>query len=276
MRVPCVIALLILCACTPADPTVYAEQQWAACQAELGNAQERAHACGEVILSAVVTDERRAQALMVRGILRSQAGQQARAISDFGLALRVNPRLARVYVERGLVHHARGAYDAAIADYDVALQLEPSYALAAERRQQSLSARGEASLSQLDAISQAIEADPNNSALWNSRCWERAVRGVELEFALSDCDRALSLNPDDANAYDSRGLVHLKRGEPQAAMIDYDAAVTLEPNFAHFLYGRGVARVRAGMIAEGEADLEAARRMEPGVVDQYRAYGIEL
>ncbi len=37
------------------------------------------------------------------------------------------------------------------------------------------------------------------------------MSGEELEFALADCNaEALRLNPRSAEAYDSRGLVHLK------------------------------------------------------------------
>lgn len=275
MRLLGLLTLFALGACSQADPATYAEQQWGACQAGLGNQQERAHACGEVILSPVVSPQRRAEALMTRGILRSQAGQQARAIADFGRALRIDAALARAYAERGLVHHNRGAYEQAIADYDAALRLQPGMTLAAERRQQSLNERAETQLSQLDALSQAIERNPDNPALWNSRCWERAVRGVELDFALSDCDRALLLNPNDANAHDSRGLVYLKRGDAQAALADYGEAVRLDPNQPHFLYGRGVARLRLGMIAEGQADLAAAQRAEPNLGNLYRSYGVE-
>ena len=69
-----------------------------------------------------------------------------------------------------------------------------------------------------------MRLQPANVAAWNSRCWTRAVIG-QLQAALSDCNEALRLRPDFANALDRRGFVHLQSGRYDHAIADYDAAL---------------------------------------------------
>jgi len=202
--------------------------------------------------------------------------QDARAVADFGRALRLDPTFTRAYLERAQLHFDRDAFDAAVRDYDHALRLDPYNGQAAHMREVALRSRSEEQLDELDVITRALAEQPNNPALWNNRCWVRAVSGEELDFALADCNEALRLNPRHAAALDSRGLVHLKRGEYLAAIDDYNAALALDPGRGHYLYGRGVAHTRMGNIAAGRADLVEAERAEPGIGARYRSYGVAL
>jgi tetratricopeptide (TPR) repeat protein len=102
----------------------------------------------------------------------------------------------------------------------------------------------------------------------NSRCWARGMWGEELAQALSDCDLALKLHPDNATYLDSRGLVRLRRGEYDQAIADYTRALKLQPDIAWSHYGRGVAELRKGMKHEGQADIDAAIRLEPHIAEE--------
>jgi tetratricopeptide (TPR) repeat protein len=62
---------------------------------------------------------------------------------------------------------------------------------------------------------------------WN-RCWMRAIVG-RLQSALADFNESLRLNPNSANALDSRGLIHLKLDELDLSIGDYDAALDINP-----------------------------------------------
>ena len=68
----------------------------------------------------------------------------------------------------------------------------------------------------------------------------------DLDAALADCNAALRRPRPTTQRLDSRGLVHLKRGDFAAALADYEAALAIEPERGHFLYGRGLARLRLG------------------------------
>lgn len=261
-----------LAACTPADPAVMAEQNAAQC--ENGSfPEQRIAACSAVIADAGVEPARRAAALVQRGMLRAEQLQYARAVADYGRALRIDPSNTDALSERGVVHQQRGAFDLAVRDYDAALAIDPRHPLAAYRRDQALQGRLDQVQQQIAQLTELLTREPQNVEALNNRCWLRAVNDEDINAALADCNAALRAAPQSAEALDSRGLVHLKRGEFQAALADYEAAVALEPGRGHFLYGRGLARERLGQRELGQADLAAAETAEPGVAQAYAGYG---
>ena len=124
------------------------------------------------------------------------------------------------------------------------------------------------------ALDAQIAAEPRSAELLNSRCWNRATWGIELDLALADCNASIAI-AREADSLDSRGLVQLRRGDLAASIADYDAALALRPRSPHSLYGRGIARLRRGDRASGEADLAAARAIRETIAEEFRGYGIE-
>ncbi len=259
-------------ACAPVSERPHTQAQWLECNGESFSA-DRAGACSAVIHDRSADASRRALASLERGRLRAEFGQHGRAVADFGRALRFNPRLADALTERGKVHANRGAYDFALRDYDAALAMSPNDPLALHHRELALEGRVDAVAAELDALTQALVREPMNPDLLNNRCWVRAVAGRELEAALIDCDRSLAIQRDAAT-FDSRALVHLKRGDFNAAIRDYESALALDPGDGHYLYGRGLARRALGMNAEAQADFAAGERARPGIAEMYRSYGV--
>jgi tetratricopeptide (TPR) repeat protein len=259
-------------ACAPLSERPHTQAQWLECNGESFSA-DRAGACSAVIGDRAADASRRAIASLERGRVRAEAGEHARAIADFGRALRLNPRLADALTERGIVHADRGAYEIALRDYDAALALSPNDPLALHRRELALQGRVDAVAAEITALTEALVREPMNADLLNNRCWVRAVAGRELDAALIDCDRSLAIRRDAAT-FDSRALVHLKRGDFSAALGDYETALAIEPGDGHYLYGRGLARRALGMNAEAHADFTAGERARPGVAELYRGYGV--
>lgn len=264
-----------LMACAPSDPQVVAERLWTSCETN-AFPQQRILDCSALIAASETPQERRVQAYINRGAERAAQNEYARAIADFGRALRLDPRNADAHLERGLVHHNRGAYDSAVASYDAALALQPNMQTALERRAAALGERLEGWRRELAQLDQMLAVDPRNPDLLNNRCWVRAVNGDELDRALADCNEAVRIAPSYGAALDSRGLVHLKRGAYAEALADYEAALSIEPNTGHYLYGRGLARIALGQKDAGEADLRAAEAADPGIAAQYSSYGLDI
>ena len=50
--------------------------------------------------------------------------------------------------------------------------------------------------------------------------------------ALSDCNEAIRLSPNYANAYNCRGNVRSKLGDNRGSLSDYNEAIRLDPNYA--------------------------------------------
>lgn len=275
MRIAALFCVVALASCTPPGTGPHSEFQWTTCQAGVfGTA--RVDACSAVANDTGAEPERRAQALVQRGMLRAETGQYGRAVADFGRALRIVPGYVNAYIERGFLHHQRGAFEIAVRDFDEALRLDPTNTLAEERRAAALVGRVDRYRARLDQINELIEREPRSAELLNERCWLRATNNDNLDLALADCTASLAINSRYGAALDSRGFVHLKRGDFAAALNDYEAALAVEANRPHYLYGRGVARRGLGQIAEGDADIAAALRLDPDIAEAYRGYGLTL
>lgn len=123
-------------------------------------------------------------------------------------------------------------------------------------------------------IDTAIRSRPNDAVLFNLRCWTRATGNIELEQALTDCDRALTLSPNNASFLDSRALVKLRLGRVDDAIADATAALTAQPHLAASLFVRGVAYMRKGDRASADRDLAAARRLTFDIDLRYRRWGV--
>jgi len=266
------IIVTVLAACAPADPAVTLAQNVRTCQNATFPEQQMA-ACSAAIAASNIEPTQRAALLIQRGMLHAAQGQHARAIADFGRAMRADPTNSDALSERGAVHQQRGFFDLAVRDYDAALAIDPLNSIAAYRRDEAMRGRVDSVAQQLEQLNAMIAENSSNASALNNRCWLLATNDQNLDGALADCNAALRAQPNSAAALDSRGLVHLKREDFQAAIADYEAALAQEPNRGHYLYGRGLARLGLGQNAEGEADLIAAEAAEPGVGAAYAGYG---
>jgi tetratricopeptide (TPR) repeat protein len=121
------------------------------------------------------------------------------------------------------------------------------------------------SLEQLNHWLPAHPDEVRRHAALSSRCWARAMLGIELDKALSDCNAALGAEAKNAAYLASRGWVHLRLGRYAMAVADFDRALELRPGLAWTLFGRGLAKIRLGAEALGEADLDAARKAQPDI-----------
>ena len=216
--------------------------------------------------------EESADAYITRAHFDLSGDVQAR-LRDLLAAIRLDPTRPLPTDALRAVLEVDGAYQQLEAAYEsrrreiprperMRLALGSLYA-AAGRREQAIA-----------MLDEEIAAEPGSASLLNNRCWQRATWGMELDRALADCEAAVALS-GSASHLDSRGLVHLRRGDFEAAIADYSAALALRPRLSHSLYGRGLAKLRQGNRAAGEADLTAARQIQDDIGDEFRRYGLE-
>lgn len=268
-------AALLLSGCLPPVTAETVQTAWDRCNGQ-GAAEYRVAQCSIVINFAETAPDRRAAALIERGKIRAEQNQFARAMADYGRAMRINSRNAQAYAARALLHQARGAYDVALRDFEQALAIDPTLPAAIAGRTETLANRLTQFQEDLAEITEALQSAPTDSDLLNQRCWIRTVNNDDLDAALADCNAAILSQPRNAAALDSRGLVYLKRGDYAASIADYEAALAIEPARGHYMFGRGAARIRMGLVAEGQADIAEAERLEPGITASYAGYGVTL
>ena len=120
----------------------------------------------------------------------------------------------------------------------------------------------------------AAEHHGQDYSVQNARCWSRAVGNVELDVARQACTLAIRLAPEEANVYDSRGMVGLRQARWQDAWNDYDDALALSPDFSSALYGRGLAALGLGRIDDAEDDIAYALDLDPTMGEVYGAFGL--
>jgi tetratricopeptide (TPR) repeat protein len=113
------------------------------------------------------------------------SGDYDRAIAEYSIAIKVDPKRTEIYIKRGQAWWQKGDYDLAIADFDRAMKLDPALAPAYLHRGIVLAARGD--------------------------------HGA----AIADFDRATTLRPSDAAAVLYRGLSLAKQGETDRAADDF-------------------------------------------------------
>lgn len=215
-----------------------------------------------------------------RGMIHWNLRHAAEAMSDFNQVLKLHPNDVPTLMARAELRMKGGDQSQAIADVDAAT-------LVAAKEADTRLTMGElyeAGNREEDAIAQYdlwIAAHPDDVRLphaFNSRCWARAVRGIDLPLALKDCNAALKRAEKTSGFYartvDSRGLVYLKMGDYEKATADFDLALKIRPSQFSSLYGRGIAELRAHKTSAGEADLAQAAEKSPNIAKEYERRGI--
>lgn len=93
--------------------------------------------------------------------------------------------------------------------------------------------------------------------------------------ARSDYDRAIALNPQDANAYNNRGVLKDdKFDDPQGALSDYNQAIILNPQYSSAYFNRGASKHYQLNDYQGAlSDYDRAIFLNPQYTDAYRNRG---
>ena len=86
----------------------------------------------------------------------------------------------------------------------------------------------------------------------------------ELDRAIQDYDRALELNPGNANALDNRGLAYTLKGDYVHAISDLDDALRSNPGNVTALANRGAAYTRTGDFLRAISDYDQVLSINPG------------
>jgi lipoprotein NlpI len=95
-----------------------------------------------------------------------------------------------------------------------------------------------------------------------NRCLARYDKQAWDE-ALSDCSKAIEIDPKDANAFYGRGNAWRAKGHNDRAIADYDDAIQLDPKDANAFYGRGGAWLANGDNDRAITDYNEAIRLDP-------------
>jgi hypothetical protein len=114
------------------------------------------------------------------------------------------------------------------------------------------------------AVGQWVLRKKNRSLAWLLICgtWffllieNHSFMRDEYGRTAADYDKAIKLNPDNADAYCERGDFYYELDEYDKAISDYNKAIELAPNDAYAYYSRGIAYRKKGEASKEVSDLE--------------------
>jgi tetratricopeptide (TPR) repeat protein len=207
---------------------------------------------------------------------RSQAyilnGQADKALTDM-TALQKDTNSLYAYAGLGDVAADQGRLDEALKYYDQAAEKnDANFGIRMNRAKlYARTGRYEEAMAQDDSI---VNDLASLSYGYANRCWDRAIANRDLDLAIADCTKSLTIFPDFTNTLDSRGFAYFRQGRWNEAIADYSAALTHSPNFTSSLYMRGIAELRKGEVEKGNEDIKQAEAIYPRISAQYANYGV--
>jgi protein O-mannosyl-transferase len=125
----------------------------------------------------------------------------------------------------------------------------------------------------LKDFNKAIELQPGNANYYYGRgvIFMNENRNAE---AVSDFNKAIELQPDYFDAYLNQGVVLINEKRYEEAISNYTRAIALKPDNAKFFYNRGIVFMNEEKNAEALNDFNKAIELQPDYVDAYLNRGI--
>lgn len=129
-------------------------------------------------------------------------------------------------------------------------------------------------------FSQVLRNHPNYAEGYTQRSKARYFSG-DLEGAKADCDRAISLDASQTDAYLGRALILIDQGDYEQSLVDLNAGVqrvdalpeTTQQGYAKIYVSRAVVRNLLGDGAGALVDSDRTLALMPDYIDAYRARG---
>jgi tetratricopeptide (TPR) repeat protein len=146
-------------------------------------------------------------------------------IADETQAIRLDPDTGQFYAMRAVAYREKGETDEALKDFDRAIALSPKNVLFLSQRARTYLQKSDYDRAIADYTA-AIALEPKNADLWVDRCDAKVSKSHA--DALSDCDQAIRLDPNNAYAFSVRGLIKLLLGDQAGSAADYARAKALD------------------------------------------------
>lgn len=179
----------------------------------------------------------------------------------------------RLYATRAMAFARMGEFANATNDFQQAVALNP---LDGDYRRSLCYVALEAEQMQLAITNcdEALRLLPNNALAWNSRCYLRSYFTADYAGAISDCNQAILLNPNQPFPYNNRSRAYLMTGAYQEAMNDATRSINLGNSHLYMpLTNRGTAYAALGDANASIADYQASIQDNPNFSETFARLG---
>jgi serine/threonine protein kinase/predicted Zn-dependent protease len=207
----------------------------------------------------------RGRAELEQALGEKDPADRARAIADLKTAILHerpdNPVLAQDHTNLGKLLYADERFDDVLGECKLAIKAMSDYPDAHVLKIQALLKlrRFDEAMSSCDA---ALEKTGSKLPVLYELRGLAQVAHNDYAGAIRDYSRALEMRPRDASLLVERGWAYLLFESPKPALVDFEAAVKLDSANSEAYNGRGLAHVRLGNHLAAVADANEARRRD--------------
>ena len=147
-----------------------------------------------------------------------EAGNFDQALTECELAIQMMPENAVAYNLRGMVYEEMGQLEKAILEYQTTIQLDPDW---------------EEAWDDLKEAEKALEKEFQRSSA--KQHLDQALLYAEagnFDQTLTECELAIQMMPENAFAYNLRGMVYKEMGQLEKAILEYQTTIQLDPDWS--------------------------------------------
>ncbi len=198
--------------------------------------------------------------LVNRGVMRVRRGRHEAASEDFLAAIALKPQEFQAYVDLAQAFQNRNRLDDALEALNQAIDRAPLQPIVHRARAQLHRLRSEDEQAKSD-LDRAIGSSPADDPNLVDDYLERALihqRGGRLADALSDCERALTLQPGRVDVHRTKGAVLVKLKRFEDAIRSFDVCLTRGSPSQALYEARGLARAHTGLYDRAISDYTLA------------------
>jgi tetratricopeptide (TPR) repeat protein len=184
------------------------------------------------------------------------------------------PERPEVYYELARAYSKTSNYDADIRWCEEALRRDPSFAPALKELAAAAAAIGKLAQA-AQAVEKAVTLRPNDGDAF-ADLGNVYVQQDRIDEAQRALERALAIDPNTPRANNTMGLAALKRGDTDGAERYFRAAMRIQPDLAEA--EKNLGNLLAGRKAYAEAGyyFEKAIRSNPNDASAHHSYGVVL
>ena len=194
----------------------------------LGQIQERQgrnHEALDSYTAGLSLQPKNAELMLDRAALHYRMGNEGRALNDYSDVIDLQPENMEALLVRAHIYSAMHDYKRARADYDAMIRIDPlnEKAYIGLILLNDCDGRPREAMEQMNGL---IMVYPNHAMLY-------AIRGgieqrrLQYEAALRDLNKAIEMEPENADFYVSRATLYLDMKKRKLARLDTQMAVKL-------------------------------------------------